>query len=111
MIVNLLATEQERDLQKRNFVNVRNAIGKLTCVIAAVSLVGCQAFRSDSDTSKSLLVRGDTSVFALDWGTFGGLKTRPSISIHEISNIQTSIKYRIAPRICKDQDGNEYYCP
>jgi hypothetical protein len=51
MIVNLLATEQERDLQKRDFVNVRNAIGKLTCVIAAVSMVGCQAFRSDSDTS------------------------------------------------------------
>jgi hypothetical protein len=111
MIVNLLTTEQKRDLQNREFVKVGNAIYKLNFVIAAVYMVCCPTFQSDLYLSKSLLFRGGVPVSALGCGESTGLKTRPSVSISEILNIQTSIKYTIAQRICIDKEGNQYPCP
>lgn len=111
MIVNLLKTEQNQNLQNREFVKVGNAIYKLNFVIAAVYMMCCPTFRSNLYSSKSLLFRSGVPVSALSWGESPGLKTRPSVSTNEISNIQTSIKYTIAKRICIDKDGNEYSCP
>lgn len=109
MIVNLLKTEQNRNLQKREFVKVGNAIYKLNFVIATVYMMCCPTLRSDLYSSKSLLFRSGVPASALVEST--GLKTHPSVSTSEISNIQTSIKYTIAKRICIDKDGNEYSCP
>ncbi|MEG4941031.1 hypothetical protein [Microcoleus sp. F4-D5] len=109
--MNLLATEQDRNLKSSDSVNIENAICKFSFALTAVSLVCCQTFLSDSYPPKSILISGGVPAAARSLGESLGLKTRPSNSTFEISNIQTSIKYSIPQEICINQDANEYHCP
>jgi hypothetical protein len=111
MILNLLVTEQEWNLQNRDYVNIGNGIYKFILAFAVVFMIFLQTCQSDLYLSKSLFFRGDASLPTLNWRQSPDLKTRLDGLTFERSNIQTAIKYKMSQEICIDKNGNHYNCP
>lgn len=111
MIFNLLANETTCNFKNSDNLKLEKAFSQLALILVAVYMMCFASFISDANPPQSMLFSSGVTAGSGSLGESLGLKALPSNSIFKISNIPTSIKYRIPQRICIDQYGNEYLCP